>query len=409
MQKTALGFLTLRARHVIKVSYPPCHWCSREVHETCVAITNQIEQPDSKLTARRLSALKANVMKTIHSRILSALAILSTAILLPGANAQTASTVPVGFMSLPLTLNQTTAIGLPLLETATFSGPVGSFTTNTITVSGATWTLGQFATPGSPFMVTIRTGLQAGRTLLVIGNTTDTLTLQTNGTGLDAASFSIVTGATSDTFELFPGETLGTLFGTVATSGVLPSGIQGGGNSVLADGVQIYNGVKFVTYFFNTTLSKWVMVNGGTADQKDTILYPDDGLLIARRGPTSSLTLLGRVPDTKLLTELPNGSTNAVSVRFPTDTTLAGLIFSGPGSWTMGNSVVADTVNLWNGIKWVPYYKNAGGVWNMVNGGSFDQGATTIPAGSAILILKRGTANSGAATFLSQALPYSVN
>ena len=312
-------------------------------------------------------------------------------------------------MSLPLTLNQTTAIGLPLLETATFSGPVGSFTTNTITVSGATWTLGQFATPGSPFMVTIRTGLQAGRTLLVIGNTTDTLTLQTNGTGLDAASFSIVTGATSDTFELFPGETLGTLFGTVATSGVLPSGIQGGGNSVLADGVQIYNGVKFVTYFFNTTLSKWVMVNGGTADQKDTILYPDDGLLIARRGPTSSLTLLGRVPDTKLLTELPNGSTNAVSVRFPTDTTLAGLIFSGPGSWTMGNSVVADTVNLWNGIKWVPYYKNAGGVWNMVNGGSFDQGATTIPAGSAILILKRGTANSGAATFLSQALPYSVN
>ena len=355
--------------------------------------------------------LQKLTMKTTKSTLRSgtaALAICIAALSTSAFSQTTATTTPVGFMTYPLTQNQTTSVGFPLMETANYTGPVLTFTTSTIQASGVAWVADQFATAGNPYFVAIRSGLQAGRILLVTGNTTDTLTLQTDDTGLDAASFSLVTGTTPDNFDLFPGDTLGTVFGTTATAGVLPSGIQGGTSLLSADGVQIHNGVKFVSYFFNTTLSKWVMLNGGTTDQKDTILYPDKGLLIARRGPNSTLTLMGRVPATGLLTKLPNGSTTAVSVRFPTDTTLTGLNFSGPGTWIQGSSFTADTVNLWNGIKWVAFYKNASGVWNMLNGGTVDQGATVIPAGTAILILKHGTANSGFNTFFSQALPYSL-
>jgi len=328
-----------------------------------------------------------------------------------GACAQTiVKTRPAGFMPYTLAQNATASVGFPLTETPAFVGPVLSFTTNAIQAGGVAWTPGQFAVAGAPYFVAITSGQQVGRILPVTTNTTDTLTLDTGDTGLDASGFTLVTGATADTFELFAGYTLGTFFGTTAISGVLPSGIQGGTSAFTADGVQIYNGVKFVTFFFNTTVNAWTMVNGGTTDQTNTILPPGQGLLITRRGPTATLWLAGRVPSTSLLTKLPNASTTAVSVRFPTDTTLAGLAFSGPGTWIQSNSIfTADSVNLWNGIKWVPYFKNTGGVWNVLNGGTADQGATVIPAGTAVLIIKRGTTNSGPSTFFSEALPYSLN
>jgi len=343
-------------------------------------------------------------MKTIHSRILSALAILSTAILPPGANAQTATTVPVGFMTYPLTNGVTSAIGIPLLDTPVFSGVISAASATTITATGVSWSNNQFASPGSPYFVTIKTGAQAGRTLLVTANTASSVTIDVEDTPLDSAGFAVV--SSSDAFDLFPGETLGSLFGTVATSGVLPSGIQGGASAFSADGVQVYNGTRFVTYFFNTTLGNWVMINGGSTNQNGFVLYPDEGLLILRRGPSTTLTVLGRVPSTALLTKLPGGTGNAVAIRFPTDTTLGGLNFTGPGVWITGaNAFLADTIGLFNGTRWVSYFKNGGAQWIQVNGNGTDQSGVVIPAGGVIQVLKRGSAT-GSASFYTQALPY---
>lgn len=347
-------------------------------------------------------------MKTIHAKFFSAIAILSATVLLSGGSAQTASTVPVGFMTYTLTTGTTSSFGVPLMEVSTFSGLISAAGTNTISATGVAWTTNQFATAGNPYFVTIKTGAQAGRTLLVTANDATTLTLDVEDTNLDASGFAVV--AATDTFELFQGDTLATLFGATADgSGLLASGIKGGANAFTADGVQFYNGIRFVTYFFNTTLGTWVMSNGGNTSQNNFILYPDEGMLITRRGPSTTLTVTGRVPSTGLKTKLPSGGvTSTVSVRFPTDTTLAGLNFTGPGVWITGaNAFVADTVSIWNGIKWNPYFKNASGQWIKVNGDGSDQSSTVIPAGAAVQILKRGSAT-GSATFFSQALPYSL-
>ncbi len=324
-----------------------------------------------------------------------------------GSFAQTATTVPVGFMTYTLTSGTASSFGVPLLDVTTFAGVASTVTSTTISAAGANWTANQFVTATTPYFVTIKSGAQVGRTLLVTGNTVDTLTLDTEDTGLNVAGFAVA--ATVDTFELFPGDSLATLFGNTADgSGFLSSGIKGGTSAFTADGIQVFNGTRFVTYFFNTTLGIWVMVNGGSTDQNNFVLYPDDGLLITRRGPTATLTITGRVPSTSLMTKLPGGTSSAVAVRFPADTTLGSLNFSGPGSWITGaNAFVADTVSIWNGTKWVPYFKTGGGQWMKVNGDGTDQSTTIIPAGSAVQILKRGTAT-GPSTFFSQALPYTL-
>ena len=342
-------------------------------------------------------------MKTA-SRI--ALAAVASVLLTASLSFAQTRTVPVGYMTYPVVTGATTSFGVPLLGLPTLTGIASTVTSTTIGVTGVTWTPNQFAGAGTHYFVAIKTGAQAGRALLVLGNTSNALTLDVEDTNLNASGFAVT--AAVDTFELFQGHTLASLFGSTADgSGFLSSGLKGGATSTVADAVQVYIGTSFVTYFFNTTLAYWV-VNGGTTNQNDFILYPDDGLLIIRRGPNGDLTMSGRVPATRLLTKLPGGTSSVVAVRFPADTTLGGLNFAAPGTWLTGaNTNVADTVGLWSGGKWVLYFKNTSNQWIKDKGNSADQSATVIPAGKSIQILKRGSAT-GSASFFSQSLPYSL-
>ena len=62
--------------------------------------------------------------------------------------------------------------------------------------------------------------------------------------------------------------------------------------------------------------------------------------------------------------------------------------------------------DLFNGIRWTAYWRRAtDGQWRQLNGDTSDQGGLVIPAGSSVLIQKRG-AGAGAAGFFSQSLPY---
>jgi uncharacterized protein (TIGR02597 family) len=288
-----------------------------------------------------------------------------------------------------------------------FTGFASTVNPTSLSVTSGDWTANQFITPGKHYFVLIRTGQQAGRTLLVVGNTTDTLTLDVEDTNLNAAGFAVVAGV--DSFELFEGNNIAGLFGSSAdANGILASGVKGGTASNNADGIQVYNGTSFSTYFFNTTLGYWVLVGGGTTNHNDLILYPDDGILLTRRGVTGTLTMSGRTAATKLLTKFPGGTANVVTVRFPVATTLGTLNFGAPGTWLNGSSSsVADTVGLWNGSRWILYYKNTSNRWVRNNGGSTDQSGVAIPAGHSIEVLKRGTATGGA-SFFSQSLPYGL-
>ena len=342
---------------------------------------------------------------TSHATLLAVIVSLS----LPCGNrlAQATSTVPVACMTYPLTSGTTSSFGVPLLDLPALTGFAATVTSNTIGVTNVSWTPNQFVNGGVVYFVAIRNGAQAGRTLLVIGNTSNTLTLDVEDTPLDTAGFAVAVGA--DSIELFQGDSLGSLFGSSANgSGFLSSGLKGGTTSTNADNVRLFNGSAFVTYFFNTTVGTWVRSGGGTTNQNGLILYPDDGMLIVRRAPNGNLTFLGRVPSTRLLTKCPGGTTSVVAIRFPLDTTLGGLNFGAPGTWLAGSSAsVADTVSVWTGSKWQVYFKNLSNQWVRSNGGGGDQSATVIRAGSSIRIARKGSAT-GSASYLGQALPYSL-
>ncbi len=316
----------------------------------------------------------------------------------------TTATLPVGFMTYTLTGGGfNNAVGVPLLDTEVFSGPSSTIGANTIAVSTTPWTAGAFATAAAPYFVTVLSGTQTGRTLLVTANTTNTLTVAVDDTVLNASGFAMAAG---DRFEITPGETIATFFGATAPNLLL----TGATVPYQADSVQIHNGTKFVSYFFNTTLGYWVMLNGGTTDYSSTVLYPDRAVMVLRRGATTAFTVTGRVPSTARLTKLPGGSTNAITTRFPTDTTLGTLSFSGPGTWvTNASSSLASNVSIWNGVKWVGYWQESvNGPWRQVNGDGTDTSATVIAAGTPLLIVNR-SAGTGSVSFYSQALPYSLN
>ena len=341
-------------------------------------------------------------MRTSFCSHLVALLLLSLAS--GNGSAQPTGAVPTACMTYHLVSGVKTSFGVPLLELPVLTGIASTVTSNTISVTNVSWTQDQFAT-GAVYFVTIRTGAQAGRTLRVTGNNADTLTLDIEDTPLNTAGFTVAAG--TDTIELFQGDTLSTLFGSTAdASGKLSSGLIGGTGASTADNVQLYDGTGFVTYFFNTTSGHWAKSGGGSTNQNGLVLFPDDGMLILRRGATVDLNFLGRVPATRLLTKFPGGTTSVVSIRFPADTTLGTLNFGAPGTWiTASSASAADNVAIWSGSKWDNYFKNTSNLWVKASGNSTDQSATVVKAGSAIRVIKRGTAT-GAAAYLGQSLPY---
>jgi hypothetical protein len=171
--------------------------------------------------------------------------------------------------------------------------------------------------------------------------------------------------------------------------------------------VQIFNGVKWISYYFNSTNNSWVNGTGAPTNQNNLVLYPDAGLLVGRRGPTTTLAITGRAPTTNLVTRIVGGTFSSVAVRFPTDTTLGALNFSNPGTWVASDTALsADRVNLFNGVKWVAYYKTVtGSLWKQVGGDGSDQTGKLIPAGSSVLIQKQGSA-ADSSSFFTQILPY---
>lgn len=343
--------------------------------------------------------------ESMKTRILSASIALLLSVL-PSTGYSQANTPPVGVIVYSLTSGTTTPIGVPVFGEAVFSGAISAVTPNTLSTTDATWTAGQFAQVGAPYFALILSGGQTGRILLVSGNTTGSVTLEVGTTNLtgDATTpaFAVAVG---DRFELFPGDTLATLFGDGSASN--PVQLQAGTSAFSADTVQVFNGVKWVPYFFHSTNNFWVNATGGGTSQNNVVLYPDAGLLVARRGPTTTIAITGRAPTTNLVTRIIGGTTSSVAVRFPTDTTLGALNFSNPGTWVASDvSLSADRVNLFNGVKWVAYYKTVtGSIWKQVGGDGSDQSAKAVPAGSALLIQKQGSA-ADSSSFFSQVLPY---
>ena len=359
----------------------------------------------------------------IHSFSLATL--LASSVLLTDAIAQTtATTDPVGFVTVNITAGTGTAkrntlFSVPLLGTEAISGQVTGVitgvTANTISNDNAGWTPGALSQPAAPYLIQITSGAAQGRIFLIsssapsagsIGNVPNTATTATispiDATQVNLTTLGILAG--TDTYKIYPCDTLGSFFGTPASSGVL------GGSAVnTADTVFIVLNGSVNTYWYNTavTPNRWSRSGPGNVNSSNVALLPNYGIQYSRLGNTAlSFTITGQVPDLPRKVSINNSGTTLLSQYWPIASTLFSIGLQALPNWTTGNNAAtADTVILTSNGTPNTYFYN-GSNWRRVGPGSANFNDTEIPIGSSIQIGQKG-AEAGYTT-LNQQVPYSL-
>jgi len=134
------------------------------------------------------------------------------------------------------------------------------------------------------------------------------------------------------------------------------------------DNIIVWNTIGWKTYFYYT--NKW-LTHGTRSDQKYTVIYPDEGLVLVRRDTDSlSLTLSGTVPGIDAIGYHPQGGENfLLSNPYPVAIGLQDLALEGAsGSWTESDTAgSADQVLVWTGSSWSTFYKNTSSNWANVS------------------------------------------
>jgi len=339
---------------------------------------------------------------------------LATGAISANAQSATVATVPEGMITYTVASGSTTYLSLPLTKNVTYTGSVTAVTANSISVGDtpAPFTT-SMATAGSPYFVKFLSGNEIGRVVLITANTTSSLTLDTTDhssqtVNLTTSGFNVQVG---DTFEIFPGDTLASVFGNNTTQS--PLVLTGSTGLFTADTVCVYSSTtnRWQAYYFNMTSGFWVL-NGSSVSANNTILYPNQGLMVMRRAnqTAASLVLSGRVAEVRALTKT-TGS-NAIlygSTGYATDMTLSQLQLG--SNWVHGSSLLtADAVSIWNASqnRFNTYYQMPDSTWRESNNATTDQSNLVVSAGSCIAILQRGIV-SGTTSYLSSTLPYSLN
>ena len=330
------------------------------------------------------------------------------------ASSVTVATVPIGMITYPLTQGTTSYLSLPLTNVEIYTGSVSAVTTNSISVGDAPAPFTtSLAVPASPYFVKFLSGSQMGRVMLITANTTSTLTLDTTDHAMGSPVLLNTTGfnvQVGDTFEIFPGDTLASIFGAGTTAS--PLLLTGSTNVGASDTVALFTAVNApaVTYYFNTTAGTWEQ-SGATGNANNTIIYPYSAFAITRQSihPTTALVVSGRVTPVGAETKVVSNGTIYTSTHYATDITLSQLQFG--SNWTMGSSVAtADTLSVWNAANghFDTYYQKPDSTWRKYPDAATDQSSFAIGAGTVTTIAKRNVV-SGGATFLQSQLPYSLD
>jgi hypothetical protein len=311
--------------------------------------------------------------------VLSSMAIL-TAI---NSNAQTITTDPVGYITLPITSNGYTYVALGMTRLAVARGVIGQIGANSLTDLNQTFAPGT----GTNYFIEITSGSAIG----IMDDITNTAagpyyTAFTNYYSM------ISSGAT---YKVYPHWTPDTALGTPAQSGLI-----GGSTVSVADNVIVFNPNTqgSATYWYKNTGSSasqgWKF---GAAAAGTNVLYLDQGLVIQHR--TNTLPTLLLVGGVKLGPTISPCNTN---YTYAANVYAGGWTFDNSGLYTTnaltgvngGSTVsVADNVMIFNpntqgsATYW---YKNTGSAasqgWKLGAGAA---GTTNIPYGTVLVIKRR--------------------
>jgi uncharacterized protein (TIGR02597 family) len=339
------------------------------------------------------------------------------------AFAQTATTTPVGFINYAIPTGTAsapsrTSVYFSLTDTpasiaGALSGRLTGVTATTLSNSGANWTAGSLSSASVPYFVRITSGTAEGMTLQVAtttANTATTLTVLNNG--VDLSSVGIVVGGAGDTYEVFPADTLATFFGTnlpVRTDAAAATQLVGGPNAAAADLVSYWTGSSWLNFYYDTVAGYWRRDIGGTT-QNNTVVRPDTGFLITRKGPAMTLTLTGRAPASDMKARYQNTGSSLVGL-FPITKTLQELNLQSLPGWTgaassNGNNVAtADKVLFWSGSSWMTFYfDTSSSNWRRTPGGALAN-STTIQTPERPFMIQKISGGAGS-SFITQQTPY---
>lgn len=234
-----------------------------------------------------------------------------------------ATTNPVGVIQISAPGNSDTLVSLPLIQPAVFNGVVGSYSGSAVTVSGSPgWTEDAWANGHYAFW---RSGQLEGHYATILGNTADTLTLDTDADTLAVA-------AAGDRLSIHTYWTLGTLFPGGEGVNAATSHVMRDTEIMFQDPseIGINQAADSIYYYLD---GEWKKVGGDlNVDYRNAIIVPD-GFFIVRHntGVATTITFTGEVIMGKIALPLVfqdlSAQDNIVGLQRPIEMTLdeAGL------------------------------------------------------------------------------------
>jgi uncharacterized protein (TIGR02597 family) len=297
---------------------------------------------------------------------------------------------PVGFLQITFPPAINTSFSVPLQKNPSAVGPVTARGTSTVTDSNASWTSGQFASASNPYFLKLVSGVSSGRYFLITANTASQITVDTRGLTLS----SVVT--VNDRYQIIAAPTLGRLFGTTSVPFLKNASKSG------ADYIQIWNGTAWISYWHNGT--QWT-TSGTIASQNNVILYPDESILVYRRGTTPlTFAIAGEASMIAEQTEIAGPGNTSAANRYPVDVKLKNLGLLVLPNWISAIAKAdADQIQIREGSNWVSYW-HTGTQWKK-GGTSAVQDDATVKAGAGYIILRKSS-SVGVNSYASQPKPY---
>jgi uncharacterized protein (TIGR02597 family) len=314
------------------------------------------------------------------------------------ATAQTtATTDPVGFITLNVAgtggtlASQLSFEGLSLTTPVVYQGSAETVGASSLTDNEATWTDDQFNDAAGQFYAEITSGTAAGTTY----NISDTIAATKTVTLSEPLAAGVAAGAT---FKIRKHWTIGTVFGPANEAGLQ------GGTSSTADLILIYNGATYDTYFYSTGGLPgvgWRKVGGAAANQVNTKINQDDGVIVQRKQSSNlGVILMGAVKTGQSSIPVFNGL-NFVGNVYAANMTLGSSgLYTGSGATgvTPGTSSTADTVQTYNSATstYETYFYSSGGLpgvgWRKVGGAGADQSNVPLPVGTSVIVNRKAVA-----------------
>jgi uncharacterized protein (TIGR02597 family) len=242
------------------------------------------------------------------------------------ASAETAYTVPVGYVTLDVPANSDTHIGQPLVRSVAFQGTASSVSGSDINVpSGSGLTVNQFvyAPPAQPnsYYVLVIGGALNGRYFDVVSNTATSITVDNGSTDISSVT----------SFKVIPYWTLGTLFPSGSGVGTTGDIFEPNGLVQFKDPAATgLNRPATKSYFHYTGTEEagtgWYDNDNVAAGlQDDLTIDPYLAARVRNFGAFKQVVVTGVTPDTSVATPVVTAAVptdNYLSVQFPVDLTL---------------------------------------------------------------------------------------